>query len=328
MKILMVGRFGQHDNADEDAIAHGFRQLGHEVTCVEEAHASSWLNSDTVPHDWGLFFKWPNAAEVIQAIRVERNLRMPFCYWHFDLIESADPTLAVRSRSRVEWVRKVLPMVRLGIHTDGDWVQRASYRSNGIGHHAGKLRHLMQGADERFVGPGKPTVTIGEGQVLGSTNRPPILFMGMVNHGQARERHVAHLKDVWGPKFEVLGNGGAHRRVHGRALADLIAGRIVVAPDGPQTNNYWSNRIYLVLGFGGFLVHPHCEGLDEYYPCGGFLAYRSWSECDEQIEWALKHLDGRDAVISLGYRQTLEANLYRHRCQRIVEMMSSGGTEG
>jgi len=195
----------------------------------------------------------------------------------------------------------------LGFHTDGDWVAQDK---------TGKLRWLMQGADERVTGPGK-----SDGYF-----RPPLLFMGMINHGQKRASHIAELKARYGVLLEILGDGGPMRRIHGRALADYLTGRIVIAPDGPDTDRYWSNRIYQVLGFGGYLLHPYHPFLLEHYRNNELVYYRSREECNQLIDYysnPQKFIweESRNPTAKRGYERTIEEHLYRHRCEELVSIV-------
>ncbi len=142
--------------------------------------------------------------------------------------------------------------------------------------------------------------------------------------GESRALHVRHLRETWGKRFEVLGEHGIRSRVHGRELADRIASaRIIVAPDGPQTDRYWSNRVYLTLGFAGFLLHPYCEELAGQYRDGvDLLFYRSREECDALIgKWLEAEPYQRWAVSEAGYERTVKMHLYRHRCEKLIEVV-------
>lgn len=306
MKVLFVAKFANGDNDDEGAIAYALRQLGHEVTCVHEMRRHRERGTDLVQlsrhHDLCLFLKWGTISEIA-------SLKCPRAYWHFDLIDgSYDPTLAARSAHRIQWCRDVAPHVIAGFHTDGDWVLY-DHRSDSDQWEA-KTVHLMQGADERYVGFGTPTQRV-----------PPILFFGMVNHGQQRASHVAELKERYGDQFGVLGDGGPRKRVHGWELANLCAStKIIIAPDGPVTDRYFSNRIFLVSGFGGFLLHPKShEAYTHYLPGDHLQYYVSRDHLCKLIDYYLDNPNKRETLRHAAFQQTLEANLYRHRVAQLIE---------
>lgn len=305
MKILYVARHDPQDNQDELAIGHALEQLGHEVTRVHELrrHRTEPLK-DTGRFDFCLFHKWATVSEIAE-------LRCPAAFWYFDMIRpiDGDATLSARSDSRVNWMRDVLalPNVVAGFCTDGDWVADDPHRS-------GKLRWLMQGADERYVGFGTADPNY---------SGPEILFTGMINHGARRASHVAHLRARYGDRFGVLGDGGPKYRRHGRALADIFASTsVVVAPDGPNTDRYWSNRAYLSLGLGAYLLHPRCEGLLSHYRPEELTYYDTWAHLDKLIDYALGlPSEFRKMTAKRGLDRTMESNLYRHRCVDLVRQV-------
>ena len=43
---------------------------------------------------------------------------------------------------------------------------------------------------------------------------------------------------------------------------------MMVAPDAPVTDRYWSNRVFMAMGFGAFMLHPYCAKLAEMYKDG------------------------------------------------------------
>lgn len=170
-----------------------------------------------------------------------------------------------------------IPRVVAGFCTDGDWVVEDRGRT-------GKLRWLMQGADERTLGFGTPIPDYAGAEIL---------FTGMINHGRRRAEHVAHLQARYGDRFAVMGDGGPKYRRHGRELADVFAScKVVVAPDGPNTARYWSNRVYLTLGLGGYLLHPRCEGLQEHYLASELTTYKDWAHLDYLIDRAIQLPEG------------------------------------
>jgi hypothetical protein len=301
VKILYVAKHGSGDNDDEGGVAHALRQLGHQVECVQELrrHRPGMKVIDETfqtDADFCLFHKWAVISEI-------DSLKIPRVFWYFDLVDSEDPSLKRRSGVRVQWFGDVLPHCLLGFCTDGDWVAKDR---------TGKLVHLMQGMDERVAGYGKPI-----------RGYAPILFTGMINHGRSRANHIAHLQERYGEDFRILGAGGASGRIHGRPLANIFAScRVVVAPDGPQSARYWSNRVYIVTGLGGLLLHPYTDGLaQQYTPSVDLLYYRTWEELDERIDCLLRPESDNfvQKMREAGHNKTMKCHLYRHRCAQLID---------
>ncbi len=314
MRILFVAKHASGDNDDEGAIAYALQQLGHVVTCVHEMRKHRRTKGsvgDEIDQRWQdfdlcLFLKWGTVSEIVEVAK-----RLPCAFWYFDMVRSVadDPSLKARSDSRIQWMRDVTPYVVAGFCTDGDWVE---FFNTTLCGGVRILRHLMQGADERMTGFGKTP----------NAQHVPILFTGMKHHGRERASHIDHLAARWGSKFHMFGDGGPRRRIHGREMADVMAdAEIIVAPNGPSTDRYWSNRVYLTLGFGGFLLHPYCEGLLKHYSATELMTYKSWEECDELISLYLRSPQERLSYQWRGYNRTIESNLYQHRCAELIEVV-------
>jgi hypothetical protein len=288
VRILYVARHGQPNADDEGAITHALTQLGHDV--IRFGEEEGWKARKTRA-DFCLSHKWDD-------VHAMRAIHCPKVFWWFDLVNYPDSTLNARCSQRVTWMSEVVPEVLVGFCTDGDWVSRDT---------TGKLVWLTQGADERVVGVGKKTVNID------------VLFTGYNrNCGEGRESFVREVRERYGKKFHHVERG-----IYGRELADLIASsKVVVAPDHPVTDRYWSNRVYTTLGFGGFLLHPYAEGLwKQYTPGIHLVTYRNRSELFYYIDRMVADRETATTVSQLGLRRTITHHLYRHRCEELVKIV-------
>lgn len=297
MRVIYIAKHHSGGNDEEGAIAHALTQLGHKVVCISEVGAN--VRPLREKGDFLLFHKWRNLA-ALQAIK------MPKVFWFWDLVElPSDPMLRHRDDARKNWMEAVVPNVDLGFLSDGDWVAQDK---------SGKLSVLRQGADERIAGKG---LKHERAEFI------DILFTGIrQGGGSSRHKFVDRMKSAYGSSFQHVASG-----FHGKRLADLIANsRIVVAPDSPVTDRYWSNRIYLTLGFGGFLIHPYSEGLVDQYEGGKeVFYYRSFEGLQELIGRCLADGALCERVAEAGYRRTMREHTYRHRCEKLVAICKERG---
>lgn len=297
MKILYIAKHGPHDNQDEDAIAHALRVLGHEVFCIQQKDRGSVIHTiKAYPADFCLFHKWDN----LDTMR-ELSRRMPMFCWFFDLVDLRDLGFGPRSDSRINWMNSITPYCRGLFLTDGDYVDRM--QSEG----STKFISLSQGMDERVAGPGYKAY-----------DPIALLFTGTSIHGTVRQDFVLFMRETYKDHFAVVGEHGARNRVHGRELANLFASaRIVIGPEGPVTDRYWSNRAYLTCGLGGFLIHAYSAGLLEQYP--HLDMYRSREDLTTKISLYLSDSNYRENTIHTNYQHTMRYHLYRHRCETLIE---------
>lgn len=308
MRILYIAKHQSGGSDDEGAIAYALRQLGHEVNCMPEEDRrkrSNYVNfvlDAATRTDLILFHKWQDDKTLKRIIEQSPNVKRVM--WYFDLVAwPSDPTLKSRSVTRLNWMNTFVPLVDLGFCTDGDFV---------LNDPTGKLIWLPQGADERIVGRG----TRREGVLA-----KPILFTGIVrNAGEERGRWFRSLEARFPGQITHYSNG-----VYREELRDVIASHmIVVCPDSPVTDYYWSNRVWNAMGFGAFVIHPWSRGLARFFENGTAcpLYYDNREQLYQYIEEWLPRVELRHEIGDLAIRKIMEANLYRHRCEEMLEVIA------
>lgn len=291
MKIAYVADHSQKNSMDDEgAISFALTKLGHEVVKFSETCSHRDVNKSGADfllcHHWG-------------SVGLLQMVRLPRVFWCFDLIDYPDdPSLAPRCSNRINWARRMAEVCQLGFMTDGDWVKR-----NG-----GNLRWLPQGFDERL-----------DGKYQANHQSPStIIFTGTRNGGYKRSSFVREMEVRYAGQFRHV-QGGVYRE----RLGEEIAGhRIVVAPDGPVTDDYWSNRVWNTLGLGGFLIHPYCAKLALMYQDGDDLVfYRDRRDLHEKIAKYLPMQEERGRIALNGKEITVFEHLYRHRVAKLVDQV-------
>ena len=308
MKIIYLAKHNSGGNDDEGAITHAFRELGHEVVLVSESKPEEVLDPRSLDKaSLILFHKW--CGSLLGSIRsIISSLQSPprIAFWHFDLIDfPSDPTLHRRCSSRINWMANILPQVDYGFCTDGDWIAATG---------SPKLHKLEQGFDTRLK-LGKPD----------AHKHIPILFTGIARGGGVdRCSFVEDMGRKYGSRFHHVTGG-----VYGQDLANLIASSdIVVAPDSPCTDKYWSNRVYLTCGLGGFMIHPYSHGLALHYKDEKEIVYYSTRyDLYERIAYYLERPNDRAIIATAGRNRTLKHHSYLARCRKLLQSISFSGAE-
>jgi hypothetical protein len=294
MRICYVANHAQvASNDDEGAICFALRQLGHEVVCIPERNRRYFYlpNGNLL-----LFHKWCDE----EAIRTFSGAKA--CFF-FDLIDwKSDRTLGRRCAARRDLISRITRLADVVFMTDGDHVAQDT---------TGKLVWLPQGADERFVGHSPA-----------ATQDMDILFTGIAKGGGVRrESFVREMRERYSERFVHVERG-----VHGMALRELVGrAKVVVCPDSPVTDRYWSNRLVLMLGFGAFLLHPHSEGAMALYRGAQAVWYRDREQLHKLISVWIGDPEGRNAVAQAGLARTLAEHTYRHRCERMLAALRERG---
>lgn len=198
-------------------------------------------------------------------------------FWYFDKVDF---------RGRENYVRRACDVVDVGFLTDASWV---------AGQDRDNLVILRQGIG--VVEAEHPR-----------KYRHNLAFTGNVY--EHRKEWVEYLKRKYGLKvYDNVFNTDLYR------LCGQI--KIFVAPEYPGDDYYWSNRLYLILGSGGFLLHPDFEGVREEYSPEELVTYSD--DLDEKIEYYLTHEEEREKIRSAGYKKTVEQYNFEERCKTLVD---------
>lgn len=300
---MIIGYIAKHDsggNDDEGAITHALRGLGHEVRPLRESHGRSARGLGDC--DFYLFHKWKD-VETLSKLKGKK------VFWWFDRVYEEDPSLTRRNADRRGWMGLMTPHTDLGFCTDGDWVDQDK---------SGKLVWLPQGADVRVAGAGAAKC---ECPVCGRHwQGVKILFLGRTSQtGRGRNCWFSQVGDRYSCfDFKHIPEG-----VYGREAANLIAGtRVNLAPAAPVSNRYWSNRVYVTLGFGGFLLHPYSAGLaQQYQDREEIVFYRSLDDMYALVEYYLGRPAERQNIAKAGLERTLREHTYTHRCRELIRVV-------
>ncbi len=287
MKILYIAKHNNGHNDDEGAISWALTQLGHDVIEVDENDKYAVQ----VKADLALFHK-------CRMFRTLHKLNMPKVFWYFDLVDWPDPTIQGRCNLRKWWMREAIHITDLGFCTDGDWVSKDT---------TGKLVWLTQGADERAAK-----------MYVEEETYPPLLITAMSNRcGVERYNFVKKLKQHYnGTQLNHI-EWGTYRDDLGITIA---GSKIVIAPDAPVTDRYWSNRVYTSLGFGAFMLHPYSEGLTKHYGnLAHIIYYHSREELYDLIDYYLDRPLARRTISINALYKTLKNHTYKHRCEQLLD---------
>jgi hypothetical protein len=290
MKIFYVAKHGAGGNCDEASITSSLQELGHDVICITEYEATQYPTRITGKKEGILLFhKWIDIEVISQT-------KIPKVFWYFDLVDFKKDYQLQRSNQRKRWIELATELVDLGFCTDGDWVLQDT---------TDKLVRLNQGADGKLTGRHKP-----------DGNHRPIMFAGSIEWDRERRRFIEDMYRMYGKQtFHHVTS--SYRQELGNIIANSA---IVVAPPSPVSDNYWSNRLYIMSGFGGFVLHPYCKTIAEHYlPDSQIVMYTTQKDLHTKIDYYLKHPEERKRVSELALRRTVQEHTYKHRCATLIK---------
>lgn len=289
LRILYLARHSNPlSNDDEGGITGNLRELGHEVECIQESKIQI-LERSSIKADFILYHHCKSLTALTKS-------PIPKVFWCFDRIYWNDTKLATRNATRMEWITKATEISEIGFCTDGDWVNRDN---------TGKLVWLMQGFNQYL--PRVKNI---------NTSSSKILFTGG-GRDYGRDAFVTEMRQRYGDRFIHIPKGAYRQN-----LVSLIEdSAIVVAPPTPVTNRYWSNRVYVIMGMGGFLLHPTTQGLEQDFDAdvGDLNFYGSMQDLHECIRYfTYKGNHEIEEFRKYGQEQVLTHHTYKNRCQTLI----------
>lgn len=280
---------------EEMSIARAWITLGANVDVFHERRVGvKALRRDVSKYSFVLFHQHCN-LDLISRLDIPRVL------WNFDLVHyDGTDWYGTRIKERETWTREAMNVCTMAFFTDGEAADKH-----------GHARWLPQAA--RFI---SNYDVIEEFDVLfaASIENTPRKFLYDELAAASTNRYR-------------LGSIVRHKeRVYGEEYARVIAqSKIVVAPDVPIKPNYWSNRVYVVCGHGGFMLHPYVELLATQYKDGSEIVfYHSREDLHAKIHYYLAHDEERKQIAYNGMIKSASHHTYIHRCNDILKELNRG----
>jgi hypothetical protein len=126
---------------------------------------------------------------------------------------------------------------------------------------------------------------------------------------------------VWGGDWKRHGLKCHKPNVYPHEFAKICSGaKIILGIDvSNQVEGYFSNRTWITLGCGGFLLTRYVPGLEKIFTNKKHLVWFSTvEECLERISEYLKKDEERGKISENGYRYVHENHTYNHVVKRIL----------
>lgn len=291
MKILYLGNFeNPFSDATEKHIKYALEKAGHTVVTFDEND----FDAEKILAEKGDLFLFHKGGvgsgkvEIPQLVELLNKLTCKKVMWYFDKVW----------REREIFMRTLVPFCDYAFVTDETWARRHNYKNVHI---------VRQGISNQNPELG----------TLKERYKADIVYVGSV-YGE-REKFIEIFQRLYGKRFKVVNDA------FGRNLYDLCASaKIVIAPKFPQDDFYWSSRVYMITGSGGFIIHPKLEGLKEEFKDGEHLVmYHDLNDLKDKIDYYLEHEDERLKIKEAGYKLCHEKYTYETRVNTILGIINA-----
>lgn len=284
LKIIYFANFGNKgSNFVEEDIKLALEKLGQEVIPI---HESNYKKIKDIKADIFLFHKGGIGKYISlqDFILLLNHITCKKVMWYFDPIKLYP--------EREKEIETISQYIDFGFLVDDTWRRRHKFNN---------LYSLKEGIGTTYKGK------------VRDEYKCDVAFVGNI-YGR-REEFIISLKQRYGGSFKVFNNA------FGQDLADLCASaKIIVAPDYPTNEFYWSSRIYLTLGLGGFLIHQDCYGLKpELIEGTHFVGYKGMKELIATIDYFLERDEERKIISKQGQKKVLEVCTFEDRLETMLE---------
>jgi hypothetical protein len=154
-----------------------------------------------------------------------------------------------------------------------------------------------------------------------------VVFVGCANKfWPSRQRMLNALQNIYGNRFHWYGILDTNE-IRGHELNKLYSTAKIVIGDSVYAENYWSNRIYEVIGRGGFVIQAVIPGLNnEFVPDKEYVPYDfgNYAELKKKIDYYLSNNDEREKIRLAGFDRVKNNYTFDHRIKEMLSIISYG----
>jgi hypothetical protein len=143
-----------------------------------------------------------------------------------------------------------------------------------------------------------------------------------------RPKLINWLFESYGSRFGHYGGGGLPT-VRGPELNNLYASTKIVIGDTLCKDFtypfYSSDRLFEVIGRGGFLIYPKIKGLEEFYANGDDVVYydfNNFGQLKDLIDYYLVNQKEAEIIKMRGFWRTKREHTYTNRMEFILETIA------
>ncbi len=252
-------------------------------------------------------------------------------------IHSQDIPLAVLQQIAGSGIKTMLYYEDMSARLPEGFIQRGALVDYFLATNQGKLSEYKQ------AGIVNPIYFVGACDRYDHRLRRPLLpvwksdiaFIGRARADEPRVVLTRKLAQrfkvkVYGKDWQHFGLNPTLRTITPRSYALVCGGgKIILGADiTDKVDGYWSNRLWLTLGCGGFFLTAYVRGMENYFENKKHLVwYRSEAECLQLAEEYLAKPQERQAIARQGYQLVHERHTFHHFADRVMALCCSSPLE-
>ncbi len=257
-----------------------------------------------------LFSKCPEVtAEQLQMVK---DAGLTIVFWTFDWMMHPE---------NWSWYEPLAKIADVCFQTDG-YGEQEKYEALGI-----NRVELHQGCVPGLHDFPKARNTVRARYQKYSTD---VIFIGS-EYTERRHELVRNLKQYsdgpsGGTSFEFARHGSPGPELWGAEFSDAVYFSKIVVGDNfvNDVPGYWSDRVYLTLGCGGFFMTAYVPGLEvEFTNHEHLVWWKTFQELYELIDYYLPREADRRAIALNGYRLAHARDTYDHRVAKMTAVLEA-----
>ena len=162
-----------------------------------------------------------------------------------------------------------------------------------------------------------------------------IAFIGKARPNEPRVTLVKKLAEkfnvrVYGKNWTDFGLQAALKTVTPRSYGLICGGaKIILGADTTnEVEGYWSNRLWLTLGCGGFFLTAYVQGMEEFFENRKHLVwYHDQQECLTLVDEYLAKPQERRGIGYQGYQLVHQNHTFHHFADRVISLCNESPTD-
>jgi len=146
-----------------------------------------------------------------------------------------------------------------------------------------------------------------------------LIFTGYIGYSQDRKIFIEEIKK----SFDLIIYGvGNKQPIYNKELEKTLQNyKIALGHNCVNSPGYWSSRLYITIGFGGFFITPYTKLLEREFKNKEHLVwYKNLKEGKKLIKYYLEHNEEREKIRRQGYEYCQKNHNWNVRAKEFIKV--------
>jgi len=146
-----------------------------------------------------------------------------------------------------------------------------------------------------------------------------LIFTGYTDYSQDRKIFIKEIKKSFDLDIYGVGN---KQPIYNKELEKTLQNyKIALGHNCVNSPGYWSSRLYITIGFGGFFITPYTKLLEREFKNKEHLVwYKNLKEGKKLIKYYLEHNEEREKIRRQGYEYCQKNHNWNVRAKEFIKV--------